>query len=166
MDLFEGRESPHSEALEKAIADHYASMLEQLKNLKPEQRAALHALKAREGDAIDIIDSLRPVRHLLDVASLPQTPRVHAIRELMVIAPSPPAPDGFDDPFWTPEQMVLWAITGDRRAVHLANTDSRPGWFSAQERARNVISALELRREAIVEAADKLRVDGPLTFRV
>jgi hypothetical protein len=156
--MLDGRNSTFSDDIDRAAARDKAALdkaiAEQLQiDLTPEREAALSDLTTGEGDVKTLIEVLRPVRYLLD--ALPHTPRVLAVRELTA---SPPNLSGCDDdPYWTPGQMILWAITGDRWAVDQASNGSRPGWFSAQERARNVIDALALPRQAISDAANKLR---------
>jgi hypothetical protein len=157
-----GRESPQSEDLDAAADLDKAALekapAEQLKNdLTPEREAALLDLAAGKGDAKDIIDALRPVAYLLNIVPLPYTPRVQAIRELMLIANAGQQWDGFDGQYWTTAQTVLWAITGDRWAVDQASNDSgRRGELFGQDRAKAVLDALNVPRDRILQAADEL----------
>jgi hypothetical protein len=162
MRALTGRESPQSEALDPAADLDKAALekaaAEQLKNdLTPERGAALLDLAVGKGDAKDIIDALRPVAYLLNIVPSPYTPRVQAIRELMLIANAGQKWDGFDGQYWTTAQMVLWAITGDRWAVDNASNDSgQRGELFGQDRAKAVFDALNVPRERIRQASDEL----------
>jgi hypothetical protein len=102
---------------------------------------------------------------LLDV--LPDTPLVRTVRELVQLLNAPDEWNGYLDAYWTIEQTVLWVVTGDRWAVDQASSDSgKYGETWGQVRAANFIDKLNLQREEIQNAADKLPrqcLDGRLT---
>jgi hypothetical protein len=155
LDLLRGGNDADLRDLSQAAAERHVALRSAL---TPERETALRLLATGQGSAQAIIDVLRPVLSLLNVVPLPHTPRILAIRELAQIANFPPEWNGFDDDqYFTTGQMVLWAMMGDRWAVDQASNDSgRRGEFFAQDRAKIVFDALNLPRERIQHAADKL----------
>jgi hypothetical protein len=155
LDLLRGRNNADLGDLSQAAAARHVALKSALTH---ERETALRLLATGQGSAQAIIDILRPVSSLLEIMPMPHTPRILAIRELTQIASFPPEWNGFDDDqYFTIGQMVLWAMTGDRWAVDQASNDSgRRGEFFGQDRAKIVFDALNLSRERIQHAADKL----------
>ncbi len=164
LDLWYGRKSPESEALDKAAADHLAALKSML---TPEREAALRNLETGKGSTLAIAKILQPAPHLLDMWHLPDTQPVRKVREFVQILNAPDEWNGFLDGYWTIGQTLLWDLTRDPEVVDEASNDSgRLGETWGQVKAAVLIDTLNLPREHVQDAADDLRrrcLDGRMT---
>jgi hypothetical protein len=155
LDMWHGRKPPASEALDKAAAEHFAALKSML---TPERETALRNLENGKGSTLAIAKILQPAPHLLDMWSLPDSQLVRKVRELVQMQNAPEEWDGYLDAYWTIGQTVLWVATGDRWVVDQASNDSgKEGEIWGQVRAADLIEKLNLQRDEIQNAADKLR---------
>jgi hypothetical protein len=92
LDMWYGRKSPESEALDKAAAEHYASLMNALMSaFTPEERAALDNCLAGEGSPLEAAKLLRHRPEVVETWPLPDTEPVRMIRGLVRLS----NPDAF-----------------------------------------------------------------------
>ena len=124
-------------------------------SVAPEQKAAIIEIATGAGSAESVGMALRSAWHLLQGEVHSHDPRIAAMLKLVL---NPNDRDGFNDLYWTPQQMLLWATTGNRWAVQQASNDSgRLGEEYAQRRAAVVIAALGLSTKNFEHSSDELR---------
>jgi hypothetical protein len=162
LDMWHGRQSPASEALDKAAADHLAALKSML---TPQLETALCDLEAGKVSTLATAKKFRSAPQLLDV--LPDTPLVRKVRELVQMLDAPEEWNGYLDAYWTMGQTVLWVVTGDCWVVDQASNDSgKHSETLGQVRAADLIDKLNLQREEIQNATDKHRrrcLEGRMT---